>query len=991
MATCVELSKLLPSSDPSSPIIKLEKKVNKLIRMCQKDTEDDDEFDDAFQSMNDAIDTFFKGDYIWSISIEDDKRQHFFKVIHDTLKLLHPCLEKHLPEKLNEHENQMLALRLLCDPDSDPKPLSFVGKCRENMNLWNDYEKEIVSLIDNLNQKLGSEKILINHLDAIKNGRKKVVIAFLGSLKATKSSFVNLLLQQEICPTGNEATTARLTKITYGNRIALRVRTNQKQSALIYCKNYKELLEVATNHIKLPSDKRSIECKDEIIIELPVGALRDVELWDIPGFDENEVMDNRITEIIADTDLIFALMSHEDSVKNSFQSFVQPRLPKQENDDNNYEPIGKAQTAMICFIITRIDTFKINIQTNKTRGVVLDDLYNTLQSQLGIKFDSIDWKSCNNFIPMCTHLRFGIKTFLECRQMFLEKSYQWFTNAVQRLADFRLSYLLNIMQQFFDYAEMKQKIQHCKELKRTITKFFLDFESKIPDFVTETLRPVEQDALSSIRNAIKEYNTSEYRNDSSRPNKIDDIIKEKIVEKYMDSLKQKGESIREGIQKLLGKYESSLQLNPAEFQLYEEIVADIDLNPYRLGVGYFENARTLGATTDIVMHGSNILYLSGFGSLFVATLVIDTLPVTGPILVLGGILGLIQGPITQSIVNSINSIGWYFNAATTARLEEAMQLCVKEVNKALHEQLADTIMRFSKSRLTAIIKNIDERTKKFESFKSGQIQILVKFIDENRLKSTKLYLDLLSEQFERMYPDCQITDQNLSAGSIEIFPGILILSDAMKCDLIAKKVRLNEFNIKEIRYLKQLNHPNIVKYHGISKCTSIEDFYYIIMDRMDGNVTTYLRLQQRSSTMSEDKLLGIIDQITLALCYIHKKNLIHRTLKPENILFKKVDECTMFYLGDIGCIHRDPGKPYGTSKYMAPEYSNSSLGPITDKADVYSWGMVIEELLNYIPRDNVQNSAILEKWLAIAKECTSTPLSTRPSCAQIVRKTQLTN
>jgi hypothetical protein len=128
-----------------------------------------------------------------------------------------------------------------------------------------------------------------------------------------------------------------------------------------------------------------------------------------------------------------------------------------------------------------------------------------------------------------------------------------------------------------------------------------------------------------------QYDTSEYPNDSSRPRKFDDTIRERVTEQYMDILQQNGESIRTGIQNLLITHESSLELNPVEVQLYDEIVADIDLNSYRLGIGYLENGRMLGATTETFKGVAKVTYLCSLGSLFAGIVLVESAPVLGPI------------------------------------------------------------------------------------------------------------------------------------------------------------------------------------------------------------------------------------------------------------------------------------------------------------------------------------------------------------------------
>ena len=142
---------------------------------------------------------------------------------------------------------------------------------------------------------------------------------------------------------------------------------------------------------------------------------------------------------------------------------------------------------------------------------------------------------------------------------------------------------------------------------------------------------------------------------------------------------------------------------------------------------------------------------------------------------------------------------------------------------------------------------------------------------------------------------------------------------------------------------KVKNHPNIVKYEdlilGSSKEADLELFF-----RMEllTPVFTYIN----PNNLNENTILQMAKDICNALNFCHKKDLIHRNIKPENIF---VNESGQFKLGDIG-IAQAAEKTLGlspnkqTEKYMAPEaYSDKTYTP---EADIYAFGLVLYEFMN---------------------------------------------
>ncbi|XP_028845810.1 interferon-induced, double-stranded RNA-activated protein kinase-like [Denticeps clupeoides] len=191
-----------------------------------------------------------------------------------------------------------------------------------------------------------------------------------------------------------------------------------------------------------------------------------------------------------------------------------------------------------------------------------------------------------------------------------------------------------------------------------------------------------------------------------------------------------------------------------------------------------------------------------------------------------------------------------------------------------------------------------------------------------------------------------------------------------KKEYAVKIVKSTEKAQREIRTLADLQHENIVRYytcwieemeykHNGSNSYSTSDsgnsssaeFLYIQMELCRGNLR--LRIDEWNTKGNPDRrqnALRYIHQILLGVEYIHSKKLIHRDLKPLNILFGAAEKVK---IGDFGLVTMPNDdddaslmkrtKCAGSRSYMSPEQKKQS--PYDRKVDIFALGLIYFELL----------------------------------------------
>ncbi|NNM31598.1 MAG: protein kinase, partial [Gemmatimonadetes bacterium] len=153
--------------------------------------------------------------------------------------------------------------------------------------------------------------------------------------------------------------------------------------------------------------------------------------------------------------------------------------------------------------------------------------------------------------------------------------------------------------------------------------------------------------------------------------------------------------------------------------------------------------------------------------------------------------------------------------------------------------------------------------------------------------------------------------------------------------------------VQEVRVAAQLNHPHVL---GLIDSGEVDGLLYYVMPFVDGE--TLRERLDREGAWSGTRALRLLRQIAEALEHAHSKGVIHRDLKPGNVL------CTGDhpYIMDFGvakALQEDgtgnpeltrPGVALGTPRYMAPEQALGGV-PVDHRADLYAWGVLACELL----------------------------------------------
>lgn len=147
--------------------------------------------------------------------------------------------------------------------------------------------------------------------------------------------------------------------------------------------------------------------------------------------------------------------------------------------------------------------------------------------------------------------------------------------------------------------------------------------------------------------------------------------------------------------------------------------------------------------------------------------------------------------------------------------------------------------------------------------------------------------------------------------------------------------------INESKAVAMLSHPNIVKIYDVSVK---ENRKYIVMERVEGiTLKNYLN---KKGTLGMREMLQYTEQILLALEHAHAKGIVHRDIKPQNILLLKngVIKVTDFGIAKLPNAETVTmtDKAIGTVYYISPEQASGKR--VDRRSDIYSLGVLMYEM-----------------------------------------------
>nr|CEL76886.1 TPA: ULK kinase [Toxoplasma gondii VEG] len=153
----------------------------------------------------------------------------------------------------------------------------------------------------------------------------------------------------------------------------------------------------------------------------------------------------------------------------------------------------------------------------------------------------------------------------------------------------------------------------------------------------------------------------------------------------------------------------------------------------------------------------------------------------------------------------------------------------------------------------------------------------------------------------------------------------------------------NEAMIKsEVNILKDLDHPNVVKYVDF-----FEDrhFFYAVLELCDGGELFHEIVKRRHVT--EQDASNFCKQMVGALAYLHERGIVHRDVKAENFLFKSKSPDSLIKLIDFGMSAKIPPCGYltdlcGSPHYISPELISKHYGT---GVDMWAFGVMIYLML----------------------------------------------
>jgi len=169
---------------------------------------------------------------------------------------------------------------------------------------------------------------------------------------------------------------------------------------------------------------------------------------------------------------------------------------------------------------------------------------------------------------------------------------------------------------------------------------------------------------------------------------------------------------------------------------------------------------------------------------------------------------------------------------------------------------------------------------------------------------------------------------------------------------------------KEGKAAAKLNHNNIVGAYDVGEAGG---YHYFVMEYVEGK-TLYEDLA-KGKIFSEQEAINITTQVASALAHAHARGLIHRDVKPKNVMINSAGIVKLADLGlardasDIELAKSEAGKAFGTPYYISPEQIRGEID-IDGRCDIYSLGATFYHMVTgKVPFEATTPSEVMRKHL----------------------------